>query len=543
MRTNRRNTIRELLTPPTPWDGSIYFAVVSPIGAGRGDLVAGLRSQLHDLGFEVHEIRLVEDEPRFRDVLEDSEFDAAVKERENRYDRLIGLANGTRKKYPPDVLAALAIVERFRLEEADKSSSQHDARLNYPRQAYIFSSIKRPEEIELLRTIYGRSLHVVSAVRPSAQRLNYICEKLANEMALLDTSEVRDEATRLMRLDASEGTDFGQDIRHTFTSAAIFVPSDSRPSIDRAVERYLGLVLGYRFHTPTRDEYGMYIADAASRQSADMSRQVGAAITSAEGDLLTIGWNEVPKAGGGPPWYGDSPDGRDFRRGKDPSVGLKTAVLCDLFGRVQKTDWGKTWNLPESDELRRKIRTVVTQLNADHPDKVLLLRSDVMRSTEYGRTVHAEMMAISRAAALGRTISGGTLFTTVFPCHNCAKHIVASGISRVVYVDPYPKSRVQELHRDAIAVPHDLAGNAPDFADVVKFEQFTGVAPWSSSLFLGSPKRRRDAKDPSKPPVWKKTTATPFKYASNTLDAEAQFTEKYQQIMKQFQEGGKDEEE
>ncbi|MDN3612645.1 hypothetical protein QWZ16_23945 [Vibrio ostreicida] len=27
----------------------------------------------------------------------------------------------------------------------------------------------------------------------------------------------------------------------------------------------------------------------------------------------------------------------------------------------------------------------------------------------------------------------------LFPCHNCAKHIVASGIKRVVYVEPYPK--------------------------------------------------------------------------------------------------------
>ena len=62
--------------------------------------------------------------------------------------------------------------------------------------------------------------------------------------------------------------------------------------------------------------------------------------------------------------------------------------------------------------------------------------------TEYGRIVHAELGALAAAARSGLSVVDGTLYCTTFPCHNCAKHIVASGIVRVVYVEPYPKSRV-----------------------------------------------------------------------------------------------------
>ena len=64
----------------------------------------------------------------------------------------------------------------------------------------------------------------------------------------------------------------------------------------------------------------------------------------------------------------------------------------------------------------------------------------VMDLTEYGRVVHAEMHALCDAARLGKAIKGATLYCTTFPCHNCTKHILAAGIRRVVYIEPYPKS-------------------------------------------------------------------------------------------------------
>ena len=71
---------------------------------------------------------------------------------------------------------------------------------------------------------------------------------------------------------------------------------------------------------------------------------------------------------------------------------------------------------------------------------------------EFGRIIHAEMSAISDAARKGVAIQGATLYSTTFPCHLCAKHIVASGIKRVVYLEPYPKSYANALHGDSIEV-------------------------------------------------------------------------------------------
>jgi deoxycytidylate deaminase len=49
-------------------------------------------------------------------------------------------------------------------------------------------------------------------------------------------------------------------------------------------------------------------------RSSEMSRQVGAAITDRNGNLIAVGTNEVPKAYVGCYSDGDLPDGRVWRR-------------------------------------------------------------------------------------------------------------------------------------------------------------------------------------------------------------------------------------
>ena len=52
--------------------------------------------------------------------------------------------------------------------------------------------------------------------------------------------------------------------------------------------------------------------------------------------------------------------------------------------------------------------------------------------------IHAEQNAIIQAAKLGISIEGATLYCTHQPCVICAKMIVNSGITRVVYKHGYP---------------------------------------------------------------------------------------------------------
>lgn len=59
--------------------------------------------------------------------------------------------------------------------------------------------------------------------------------------------------------------------------------------------------------------------------------------------------------------------------------------------------------------------------------------------------VHAEQNAIIQAAKLGISIDGATLYCTHQPCVMCAKIIVNSGITRVVYREGYPDDFALEI--------------------------------------------------------------------------------------------------
>ena len=54
------------------------------------------------------------------------------------------------------------------------------------------------------------------------------------------------------------------------------------------------------------------------------------------------------------------------------------------------------------------------------------------------RTVHAEMNALLQCACHGVASRGATLFTTSFPCLDCAKAIVQAGVEELVFRDAYP---------------------------------------------------------------------------------------------------------
>lgn len=193
----------------------------------------------------------------------------------------------------------------------------------------------------------------------------------------------------------------------------------------------------------------MFLAYGASLRSGQLARQVGAVIVSAQGEVIATGANDVPCFGGGLYWpdHGED-DHRDFKKGYDANDREIDKIINDIIDRAKRA----ATNVDES-----KLRTLLEQ-------------SPIDDLTEYGRPVHAEMEALLACARTGVSSKGGTLYTTTFPCHNCAKHIVAAGVVRVVYVEPYPKSKAFDLHPDSIAL------DDPNAEDRVRFVPFVGVA-------------------------------------------------------------------
>ena len=128
------------------------------------------------------------------------------------------------------------------------------------------------------------------------------------------------------------------------------------------------------------------------------------------------------------------------------------------------------------------------------------------------------LMVCARAAVSPR---GGTLYATTFPCHNCAKHIVVAGVSRVVFVEPYPKSKALDLHSDAIALEEDTVGK-------VCFVPFVGVTArryfdlFSMRLSTGKTMPRKD-KATGKIAPWHRTPESTSRFhlvANSYIDRE-----------------------
>ena len=97
----------------------------------------------------------------------------------------------------------------------------------------------------------------------------------------------------------------------------------NKNTVANQISRFIDLIFGSNVISPTKMEYGLYIAKAASMRSLDLSRQVGAAIFSKQGEVLTLGSNEVPKAKGGTYWCDDAFDDRDYKRGFDSNLKRK----------------------------------------------------------------------------------------------------------------------------------------------------------------------------------------------------------------------------
>ncbi len=73
--------------------------------------------------------------------------------------------------------------------------------------------------------------------------------------------------------------------------------------------------------------------------------------------------------------------------------------------------------------------------NAWDDDEFPWLReADSMVHTKYPYVIHAETNAILNYKGDNKDLEGATVYTTLYPCQNCAKFLAQAGIKRVVYL-------------------------------------------------------------------------------------------------------------
>jgi deoxycytidylate deaminase len=438
----------------------LFFGIVAPIGVDIDEFISTFEKEIRSFQYEPYLIRVTDWITRLAPSLNSKVVDTPL---EKRYKTYIHAGNALRTKIKFDpVLAALATMQ---IREIRRRKTGHQTPIQGA--AYIIRQFKRPEEIDLLRSIYGEGFFQISIQASREDRLEALARKIAaSHSDERNLDKYRDKAESLIVQDEAEEDEIhGQRVRATFPLADFVVEMDKTLLWQDSLKRFLKLIFGHNFTSPTADERGQYFAHAASLSSIDLSRQVGAVITDTKGDIISVGYNDVPKAGGGLYGCEDSPDGRDYRQvGADPNEIERRKLIEDMLKRLSDAKW-------LSDDNNGKAISDLTARAISKSPPGVLSAATIMDIIEFGRIVHAEMAAITSAARQGRSLAGATLHCTTFPCHLCAKHIVSSGIKRVTYIEPYPKSLVRELYPDSIFLGDMESENK------VAFAQFKGIAP------------------------------------------------------------------
>lgn len=443
----------------------LFIALSGPVGSGLPHVREALEQLLRARGYspvhiKVSDLFLEQATKLSIDVESSSEGSAA-------FDRIWSmqtLGNDLRKVLGDDMGAQLG-VKSILVHRAKEHPGEDLGEIEPKKTAYIIDQLKHPNEVKLLRLIYGEMFYMVGV----------LCAHDRRKQMLVDMGMSKLLAERLMERDKKESDDNGQQLDKTLQHADFFV-SNSRQNIAdlrKSLLRFVDLIHGAPGLTPNIEERGMFAAYSAGLRSACLSRQVGAAIVDPTGNVISTGCNDVPRAGGGLYEPGDSDRRCVFKDGYCHNDKHKNGLREEILSALQKDGFSLEDAVRAADIVRNKTR--------------------VKDLIEFSRAVHAEMDAIIGVARTNVSgISGATLFTTVYPCHSCARHIVAAGIGSVIYIEPYEKSLAAQLHDDSIL-------QEPETPQVgvaskrVSFMHFEGVAPQKFSRLFQTSIPRKDA--------------------------------------------------
>lgn len=424
----------------------LFFGFVSAVGADIDETMICFKKKLENFGYNVEEISITQSFEYIAKAIKP----IAVLKKDTEYERIksnIAYGNQLRSHYKDSgVLSAVAV--KGIIEKRNPNSKPE-------KTAYLLRQFKRKEEIDTLRQIYGKLFFQVSIYSRRAARVEHLSRRFADDSGSGTAKSFRQQAEELVLTDENEITDdYGQRVGKIFHDADFIISADSLlPSVKTQVSRFCELLFASNSISPNKHEYGMFLAKAAALRTLDLSRQVGAAAFSQTGEVISLGSNEVPKATGGTYWSDEEFDDREYKRGIDSNDKRKKELLFEVF---------------RSFDPKIKKEDLFTNKN--------VMDTQFMDALEYGRIIHAEMSVISDAARCGNSLRQAVLYTTTFPCHLCAKHIVSSGFSKVVFLEPYPKSLAEGLHADSIEFENSERGKYSKFPSV-KFEHFFGVTP------------------------------------------------------------------
>lgn len=449
---------------------NLLLGLAGPYGSGCSSLAEELEREIKDwpgcFPVRIHVVDLIERVYPFV-------FDEVIESGENKAkQRRARQKAGTRlRKEDPEYVGKLICAEIHQrvldIEENERLNSIETL-------VFIIDSIKNSHEVTLLRRVFSDEFNLIFVHADRATRWRRMRDYKGWEKTERVIFEDLDQIDQDEKSTDSEVADHGQQVSKLSAKADYYVANiQNREKLKEDGKRFLDILFGDGRNQPSIHERSMHIAFSASNRSFCLSRQVGASIIDSDGNLLGLGHNDVPSALGGLYSQESAQDKR-----------------CYLVGdrRCSNQTTKETRFAKLSEDLIQKLE--IDEEQAEKIKKIISL-SEFKDSTEYCRAVHAEMEAILSVARIGRgTTKGCSMYVTTEPCHNCTKHIVAAGLTKVYFIEPYPKSLLLELHSDSIEL-----GPTPNESNNTKvsFIPYQGVGPQRFHDFFTMDDDRKDS--------------------------------------------------
>ncbi|MGY3643224.1 hypothetical protein [Pseudomonas sp. PK-RTE-24] len=288
----------------------------------------------------------------------------------------------------------------------------------------VIDAIRNPYEAFFLKRRYA-NFYLISVNTPNSKRLSSLHEyrKLSiREISDLDNKEYPGKLSGANKFIA-------QNIQACIEIADIHIHNSKTSEFNQndlvsQLAWYLALMMHPGLVMPTSVENCMQIAYTVKQSSGCISRQVGAVVTDTGYSVKSVGWNSTPQ--------GQTPC--LLRSAEDLLSGINGAD----YSEYEKND--NVFRKALSDKYFDLIRTGATQKrNIPFCFKALQNEIEGEKNQVHTRSLHAEENAFLQIAKFGgQKLIGGVLFTTASPCELCAKKAYQLGVTKIIYIDPYP---------------------------------------------------------------------------------------------------------
>jgi deoxycytidylate deaminase len=318
------------------------------------------------------------------------------------------------------------------------------------RDRIIVDSIRNTAEVYALRKYVN--FYLIAVYAPREIREKRLTDKYKDR---------REQFIKDDERDSEETYEYGQQVRSCVYLSDILIINDhdfypnskfEKEFYGKKIDYYINATENPGSVHPTATETIMTLAYTQSMRSWCLKRKVGAVITTKDDKVITTGYNEVPDNAN----FCKDEYGMCFRD-KIRLEFIRKISFCPKCGRRIEINYECPKCGQKMKEFDLKCIRSSCRIDLDIPivcpnDNCCFDVRGEFKMKELGRcrALHAEETAIISLPRIGGGVSlkGAKIYTTTFPCNLCSNKIVNTGISGVVYVEPYPDLNSSKILQD-----------------------------------------------------------------------------------------------